>query len=201
MSRLRRDTSKLATASAPHQQTGNPQPLSVIPNRKKSARKGLVRLTLWPLVAATFFMVSGGTYGTEDIVHGAGYGRAILILLLTPLLWSLPTAFMIGELSSALPLRRRLLRLGAPRYGKFLGISGSLALAGRLDFRYGDLSHAICGLPHSHVPLVSGGKSGMVGCARRGDRLRLTEYRRRESSFAHVSVAVLRSCRRRSWRS
>jgi amino acid transporter len=48
-------------------------------------------------------MVSGGTYGTEDIVHGAGYGRAILILLLTPVLWSLPTAFMIGELSSALP--------------------------------------------------------------------------------------------------
>ncbi|MGH9495330.1 MAG: APC family permease [Candidatus Sulfotelmatobacter sp.] len=48
-------------------------------------------------------MVSGGTYGTEEIVHGAGYGRAILFLLITPLLWSLPTAFMIGELSSALP--------------------------------------------------------------------------------------------------
>jgi len=48
-------------------------------------------------------MVSGGTYGTEQIVQGAGYGRAILILLLTPVLWSLPTAFMIGELSSALP--------------------------------------------------------------------------------------------------
>ena len=73
------------------------QTLAVIP-RKKS-----IRLTLWPLVAATFFMVSGGTYGTEDIVHGAGYWKAILILLLTPLLWSLPTAFMIGELSSALP--------------------------------------------------------------------------------------------------
>src|SRR5256712_7337533 len=48
-------------------------------------------------------MVSGGTYGTEDIVHGAGYGRAILFLLLTPILWSLPTAFLIGELSSTLP--------------------------------------------------------------------------------------------------
>lgn len=48
-------------------------------------------------------MVSGGTYGTEDIVHGAGYGLAVLILVLTPLLWSLPTAFMIGELASALP--------------------------------------------------------------------------------------------------
>jgi len=85
----------LATASAARQPI--PQP-TVIPTRKNS-----VRLTLWPLVAATFFMVSGGTYGTEDIVHGAGYGKAILILLLTPILWSLPTAFMIGELSSALP--------------------------------------------------------------------------------------------------
>lgn len=108
MSRLRRKTSKLATASAPRQQTDNPQPLAAVPHRNPIAPNPIVprkfvRLTLWPLVAATFFMVSGGTYGTEDIVHGAGYGRAILILLLTPLLWSLPTAFMIGELSSALP--------------------------------------------------------------------------------------------------
>jgi len=93
----------LATASAPRGQLDNPQHLTAVPGRTPIAPKKFVRLTLWPLVAATFFMVSGGTYGTEDIVHGAGYGRAILILLLTPLLWSLPTAFMIGELSSALP--------------------------------------------------------------------------------------------------
>jgi amino acid transporter len=74
-------------------------PSRAIPITKKKVAK----LTLWPLVAATFFMVSGGTYGTEEIIHGAGYGRGILILLLLPLLWSLPTAFMIGELSSALP--------------------------------------------------------------------------------------------------
>jgi amino acid transporter len=92
----------LATASAPRHQIENPQPLAAVPNKAPN-RKRFVRLTLWPLVAATFFMVSGGTYGTEDIVHGAGYGRAILILLFTPVLWSLPTAFMIGELSSALP--------------------------------------------------------------------------------------------------
>jgi amino acid transporter len=48
-------------------------------------------------------MVSGGTYGTEEIIHGAGYGRGILVLLFLPALWCLPTAFMIGELSSALP--------------------------------------------------------------------------------------------------
>jgi len=48
-------------------------------------------------------MVSGGTYGTEEIISGAGYGHGILILLFLPVLWCLPTAFMIGELSSALP--------------------------------------------------------------------------------------------------
>jgi amino acid transporter len=48
-------------------------------------------------------MVSGGTYGTEEIISSAGYGHGILILLFLPVLWCLPTAFMIGELSSALP--------------------------------------------------------------------------------------------------
>ena len=76
-----------------------PFPPRAIPTSKKKSAK----LTLWPLVAATFFMVSGGTYGTEEIIHGAGYGQGILILLFLPLFWSLPTAFMIGELSSALP--------------------------------------------------------------------------------------------------
>ena len=56
-----------------------PEVLAPSTSRRKSGK-----LTLWPLVAATFFMVSGGTYGTEDIVHGAGYLRGILILLLTP---------------------------------------------------------------------------------------------------------------------
>jgi amino acid transporter len=74
-------------------------PSEVISSTKKKATK----LTLWPLVAATFFMVSGGTYGTEAIISGAGYGRGILVLLFLPVIWCLPTAFMIGELSSALP--------------------------------------------------------------------------------------------------
>jgi amino acid transporter len=74
-------------------------PTRVLPATKKKAAK----LTFWPLVAATFFMVSGGTYGTESIISGAGYGRGILVLLFLPVLWCLPTAFMIGELSSALP--------------------------------------------------------------------------------------------------
>lgn len=61
------------------------------------------KMRLLPLVAATYFMVSGGPYGIEDILGGAGYGRAILILLTLPLFWSLPTALMIGELAAAMP--------------------------------------------------------------------------------------------------
>jgi amino acid transporter len=61
------------------------------------------KLRILPLIAATYFMVSGGPYGIEDILGGAGYARAILILLLLPVVWSLPTALMIGELASAIP--------------------------------------------------------------------------------------------------
>jgi len=61
------------------------------------------KLRILPLVAATYFMVSGGPYGIEDILGGAGFARAILILLILPILWSLPTALMIGELASAIP--------------------------------------------------------------------------------------------------
>lgn len=60
-------------------------------------------MRLLPLVAATFFMVSGGPYGIEDIIGGAGYAWAFVLLLSLPVLWSLPTALMIGELASALP--------------------------------------------------------------------------------------------------
>ncbi len=61
------------------------------------------KVRLLPLIAVTYFMVSGGPYGLEDILGGAGFGRAILIVLVLPIIWSLPTALMIGELASALP--------------------------------------------------------------------------------------------------
>jgi amino acid transporter len=66
-------------------------------------RKNSAKMRLLPLVAATYFMVAGGPYGLEDILGGAGYARALLLLLLVPLFWSLPTALMVGELASAIP--------------------------------------------------------------------------------------------------
>ena len=60
-------------------------------------------MRLLPLIGATYFMVAGGPYGLEDIIGKAGYGRALLLLLLVPLVWSLPTSLMVGELASAIP--------------------------------------------------------------------------------------------------
>ncbi len=73
--------------------TGRPTP--------RIAARG--RLTVLTLAAATYFMVSGGPYGLEDVVRMTGYAGAIAILLIAPLLWSIPAAMMVSELASAIP--------------------------------------------------------------------------------------------------
>jgi amino acid transporter len=86
---------------------------------KSVAKMGKMRLL--PLVAATYFMVSGGPYGLEDIIGKAGYGRALLLLLLVPLFWSLPTALMVGELASAMPVEGGFYRWVRRAMGPFWG--------------------------------------------------------------------------------
>ena len=68
-----------------------------------SANPARRKLRIIPLIAATYFMVSGGPYGIEDILGGAGFAKAIFILVLLPFIWSLPTTLMIGELASSIP--------------------------------------------------------------------------------------------------
>src|SRR6185503_14109211 len=66
-------------------------------------RRGPRKLSMLALLTATYCMVSGGPFGLEDIIGKSGYMGGMVILLLTPLIWSLPTALMVSELSSALP--------------------------------------------------------------------------------------------------
>jgi len=68
-----------------------------------AATPRMSKLRLLPLIAATYFMVSGGPYGLEDIIGKAGYFWALILLLAVPLIWSLPTSLMIGELASSIP--------------------------------------------------------------------------------------------------
>src|SRR5689334_5784670 len=61
------------------------------------------RLGPLALAAATFFIVSGGPYGLEEILQAHGYRRALALLVVLPVVWSLPVALLVGELGAALP--------------------------------------------------------------------------------------------------
>jgi amino acid transporter len=60
-------------------------------------------MRLLPLMGATYFMVAGGPYGLEDIIGKAGYLRALVMMAIIPIVWSLPTSLMVGELASSIP--------------------------------------------------------------------------------------------------
>jgi amino acid transporter len=62
------------------------------------------RLHLLQLAAVIFLTVSGGPYGLEPLLSFAGNNGAILLLIITPLLWDLPIIFMVIELNSMLPV-------------------------------------------------------------------------------------------------
>ena len=79
-----------ATASAATKTTGQPNHL-----RRE--------LKLPSLIALTFFCVAGGAYGLEDAVGAAGPAIVLLGLIILPWIWSLPTALMTAELSTAIP--------------------------------------------------------------------------------------------------
>jgi amino acid transporter len=55
------------------------------------------------LVFILYFSTSGGPHTTETLVHEIGPGLALLILLLVPILWSVPEILIVGELASMLP--------------------------------------------------------------------------------------------------
>src|SRR5881227_2008834 len=55
------------------------------------------------LVFIVFFCTSGGPYTTETLIHSVGPGLGLLILMLVPLIWSIPEVLIVGELASMLP--------------------------------------------------------------------------------------------------
>ncbi|MEU0896696.1 APC family permease [Streptomyces massasporeus] len=69
----------------------------------RSARHAQLRIL--PLVGLIFFSVSGGPFGLENAVGGAGAGMTLAMLLLVPLVYGIPCALMVAELGTALPLK------------------------------------------------------------------------------------------------
>ena len=60
-------------------------------------------VTTLSLVFILYFCTSGGAFTTETLVRSVGPGMALLILVLVPILYSLPEVMIVGELASMLP--------------------------------------------------------------------------------------------------
>lgn len=56
------------------------------------------------LAAIIFLTVSGGPYGLEPLLNQVGSNTSLLLLMITPLLWDIPTVFTILELNSMMPV-------------------------------------------------------------------------------------------------
>jgi amino acid transporter len=88
------------------------------------------KVKLIPLVGATYFMVSGGPYGLEEVAGHAGYALALTLILALALIWALPVALMVGELASAMPAEGGFYIWVTRAFGPFWGFQTSwLSLA------------------------------------------------------------------------
>ena len=71
------------------------------------------------LVFILFFCTSGGPYTTETLIHSVGPGLGLLILIIVPLIWSVPEVLIVGELASMLPLEGGYYRWVDRAFGRF----------------------------------------------------------------------------------
>jgi amino acid transporter len=72
-------------------------------NGSSSAHLKRSRVRVITVFFMVYILVSGGSFGIEDMVSSAGPGLTLLLLLLLPLVWSLPMALVASELNSAIP--------------------------------------------------------------------------------------------------
>ena len=85
-----------------------------------------------------FFTVSGGPFGLEGLVGNVGPGVAILLLVLTPLLYSVPETLIVGELASMLPAEGGYYQWVKRAFGRFAGFTN-----GWLSWMYSLIDMAI----------------------------------------------------------
>ena len=68
-----------------------------------------------------FFTVSGGPFGLEGLIGSVGPGVALLLLVATPLLYSVPETLLVGELASMLPAEGGYYQWVKRAFGRFWG--------------------------------------------------------------------------------
>jgi amino acid transporter len=85
------------------------------------ARKLKRELTLLPLFGLIYFTVCGGTFGIEPLVGYSGPGLALLLIAITPIIFSLPNMLMVRELNSMMPAEGGYYHWVKKAFGPFAG--------------------------------------------------------------------------------
>lgn len=62
------------------------------------------KLGLWGVIMVIYFAVAGGAFGIEPLIASSGPGMALILILVTPFIYSVPTVLMVTELATAMPV-------------------------------------------------------------------------------------------------
>jgi amino acid transporter len=81
-------------------------------------------LTLLPLFALVYFTVCGGSFGAEPMVSLSGPGLTLLLFIITPLFFSIPSMLMVRELQSMMPAEGGYYHWLKQAFGPFAGFLG-----------------------------------------------------------------------------
>ncbi len=81
-------------------------------------------LTLLPLFGLLYFTVCGGSFGAEPMVSLSGPGFAMVLLLVTPLVFSIPNMLMVREMQSLMPVEGGYYHWLKRAFGPFVGFMG-----------------------------------------------------------------------------
>ncbi len=78
-------------------------------------------LTLLPLFALIYFTVCGGSFGVEPLIGLSGPGVALILLVITPIFFSIPNMLMVRELNSMMPVEGGYYHWVKQAFGPFTG--------------------------------------------------------------------------------
>ena len=87
----------------------------------QEARKLKRELTLLPLFGLIYFTVCGGSFGIEPLVGYAGPGLALLLMVITPIVFSIPNMLMVREMNSMMPVEGGYYHWVKQAFGPFAG--------------------------------------------------------------------------------
>lgn len=88
---------------------------------QKESKKLKRELTLLPLFGLIYFTVCGGSFGVEPLISSSGPGLALLLIALTPIVFSLPNVLMVRELGSMMPVEGGYYHWVKRAFGPFAG--------------------------------------------------------------------------------